>query len=43
MKKQKNVVLSDGESYISLRGLEWENLEKEHECNVCLKAFTNDR
>ena len=41
--KSKNVDLSDGESYISLRGLEWESLENEHECNVCLKAFTDDR
>lgn len=41
--KTQNVDISDGESYISLRGLEWENLEKEHEANVCLKAFTLDR
>lgn len=41
--KTANVKINDGESYLSLRGLDWESLEEEHECNACLKAFTDDR
>lgn len=41
--KTANVDITDGEGYISLRGMEWENVEKEHECNVILKAFTKNR
>lgn len=36
------VDLSDGEGYISLKGIAWENVEKNKECNICLKAFTSD-
>ena len=32
--------LSDGEGYISFRGTVWERVEKEQDCNVCLKAYT---
>lgn len=38
--RTSNVDLSDGEGYISLRGVSWENVEKNKECNICLKAFT---
>lgn len=34
------VDISDGEGYVSLKGVEWENTEGQHQCNVCLKAFT---
>jgi len=35
------VDLADGEGYISWSGRSWENTESVHECNICLKAFTN--
>lgn len=34
--------ITDGEGYISLYGEAWSSAE-ESNCNVCLKAFTNDR
>lgn len=34
--------ITDGEGYVSLKGIEWENTESSHECNVCLKAFTQN-
>lgn len=37
------VDLEDGESYISLRGRSWEHVEETKDCNVCLKAFTDNR
>lgn len=36
------VDISDGEGYVSLKGIEWENTEQQHGCNVCLKAFTDN-
>ncbi len=41
--KTESVSLEGKESYISLRGFEWENTQERHECTVCLKAFTNNR
>lgn len=38
----ETVDISDGEGYVSLKGIEWESTEQQHGCNVCLKAFTND-
>lgn len=38
-----SVILDDGEGYISLRGRTWEHVEETKECNICLKAFTNNR
>lgn len=35
-----NVDLTDGESYVSVNGKKWESAEKEHNCNVCLKVYT---
>lgn len=32
--------MSDGQGYISLKGIDWQNTEKEQGCNVCLKAYT---
>lgn len=37
----EDVVLEDGEGYISLSGKRWERTEEEQKCNVCLKAFTS--
>lgn len=36
------VDITDGEGYVSLKGIEWENTEASHACNVCLKAFTKN-
>lgn len=35
--------LSDGEGYISLEGKQWQSVEKEQRCNLCLKAYTRKR
>lgn len=37
------VDLSDGEGYISLRGSQWERTEENQKCNLCLKAYTDNR
>lgn len=34
--------ITDGEGYISLYGNKWMSAEKNKDCNLCLKAFTND-
>ena len=36
-----SVDLSDGEGYISLYGKEWERVEDDYNCNICLKAYTD--
>lgn len=41
--RTENVDISDGEGYISLYGELWQNVESKENCNVCLKAFTNNR
>lgn len=38
----ETVDITDGEGYVSLKGIEWESTERQHQCNVCLKAFTNN-
>lgn len=38
-----DVVLDDGEGYVSANGFEWENVKNVENCNICLKAFSNDR
>lgn len=35
--------ITDGEGYISLYGNKWMSAEKNKDCNLCLKAFSNDR
>lgn len=35
--------ITDGEGYISLYGNKWMSAEKNKDCNLCLKAFTNDK
>lgn len=39
----KNVVLEDGESYISANGSNWVSADTVEECNLCIKAFSNRR
>lgn len=39
--KTANFDITDGEGYISLYGTKWSSAEKENDCNVCLKAFTD--
>lgn len=38
-----NIILDDGEGYISYTGSEFINVKDKQECNLCIKAFTNDR
>lgn len=37
------VILDDGESYVSPNGFSWEAAEVFGECNLCIKAFTDNR
>mgnify|MGYP004521325681 FL=1 len=39
----KNVILDDGEGYISANGFDWENVTNIEECNLCIKAFSKNR
>lgn len=38
-----DVDLEDGEGYISLKGSSWESTEESQQCNLCLKAYTDNR
>lgn len=38
-----NIILDDGEGYISYTGNQFINVKEKQECNLCIKAFTNDR
>lgn len=38
-----DVILDDGESYISANGNNWENVDTVEECNLCIKAFSNNQ
>ena len=38
-----NIILDDGEGYISYSGTHFINVKDKQECNLCIKAFTNDR
>lgn len=38
-----NIILDDGEGYISYTGNQFINVQEKQECNLCIKAFTNDR
>ncbi len=35
-----DVILDDGEGYISLNGKKFTNVKEKRECNLCIKAFT---
>lgn len=37
------VDITDGEGYISPDGFSWDRVEKNKNCNLCLKAYTTDR
>jgi hypothetical protein len=37
------VILNDGEGYISYSGTKFINVKEKQDCNLCIKAFTNDR
>lgn len=39
----KNVILDDGEGYISVSGAEWENVMNVEACNICIKAFSKNQ
>ena len=41
-KRTEMADISDGEGYISLYGEAWHSVEKTQNCNVCLKAFTDN-
>lgn len=38
-----NIILDDGEGYISYTGHQFINVKDKQDCNLCIKAFTNDR
>ena len=38
-----SVILDDGEGYISYAGNKFINVKEKQDCNLCIKAFTNDR
>lgn len=40
-KPTSTVILEDGEGYVSLKGINWDNTESKNMCNVCLKVYTN--
>ncbi len=42
-KATQNVILDDGESYISANGAKWKRADTVEECNLCIKAFSNNQ
>jgi C1A family cysteine protease len=38
-----NIDLEDGEGYISFAGNQFINVKEKQDCNICIKAFTNER
>ncbi|WP_243009074.1 lectin like domain-containing protein [Clostridium sp. AM58-1XD] len=38
-----SIDLTDGEGYISLQGDIWERVEEKQGCNICLKAYTEEK
>lgn len=39
----KDVILDDGEGYISYLGRVWEAVEESKKCNICLKMYTDSK
>lgn len=37
----ETVDISDGEGYVSHKGISWESAEENNNCNVCLKVYTD--
>lgn len=42
-KATQNVILDDGESYISANGANWKRADTVKECNLCIKVFSNNQ
>ena len=42
-KSLANINLDDGEGYISYSGTKFINVKEKQDCNLCIKAFTNDK
>ena len=38
-----SIDLNDGEGYISVQGDIWDSAEEKQECNICLKAYTEEK
>ncbi|MEY8338028.1 lectin like domain-containing protein [Lachnospiraceae bacterium 62-35] len=38
-----SIDLNDGEGYISVQGDLWDSAEEKQECNICLKAYTEEK
>lgn len=38
-----NIILDDGEGYISYTGNQFINVKDKQDCNLCIKAFTNNK
>ncbi len=41
-RQTEDVDLSDGEGYVSYKGISWSRTEEDNKCNVCLKVYTNN-
>lgn len=39
----RDVILDDGESYISANGVNWKSANEVEDCNLCIKAFSNNQ
>ena len=39
----EHVILDDGESYISANGNGWKSVDTVEDCNLCIKAFSNNQ
>lgn len=39
----ENVILDDGECYISANGNSWKSVDTVEECNLCIKVFSNNQ
>lgn len=42
-KAYSTVDLEDGEGYISLNGMKFSNVKEQQQCNLCIKAYVNER
>lgn len=39
----EQVILDDGEGYVSADGYRWIRMEEEYDGNICLKAYTDEK
>ena len=42
-KSTENVILDDGEGYVSANGFEWEDVKNIEDANICLKVFSKNQ